>query len=110
MKVLIDTTQSTNFEIRSYDVKTLIRAGGMTEWKYVLCEDEITPAIITQLTTKLNSKGYPVDSTNDTLTPQIKSNLTKYQKAANLPIGNLGFETLDSLGIKWDKRPIPIEE
>lgn len=105
LKILLDTTQSKNFESIPIKTKTLIRAGGFEQWKPVLCEEEITSDIISQLATKLTQNGFEVNPNTSSITPEFKNKLNEYQKSKDLPIGSLDYETLDSLQIVWTRRP-----
>lgn len=79
----------------------LVRQGGFTEWREVVCSNQITSALITQVQRALIAKGYDVGSAgvDNVFGNDTKEALVKYQKDNGLPVGNLDKETLKSLGI-----------
>lgn len=85
--------------------RQLIKPGGFTEWKEVLCNENITPDLIRKIRAELKKRGY-VDPSADITSNRIvfdsklKGLLTKFQKDNGLPIGNLDLETLTALDIE----------
>lgn len=78
----------------------LVKKGGMSEWKEVLCESQVTTAKIIAIQNALKAKGYDPGPIDNILGPQTRAALSKYQKANNLPVGRLDMETLRSLGVE----------
>ena len=102
IRVLKDTSQTTNYEIQSIAQYTLDEKGGFTEWREVLCEKDITLTVVKRIQSSLRELGY-YDGQNArvaNLAPKTKASLTAYQKDHQLPVGNLDFETLDALGVE----------
>jgi len=83
--------------------KILKTAGGYGEWKEILCDSKVTSYTIRQIQDALMKKGYAVGvAGNDNIMGKdTREALIKYQKANNLPVGNLNLETLKSLGIQY---------
>lgn len=81
--------------------RRLIKAGGFTEWREVLCGEQVTGYTIRQIQQALAKAGYYKGPTDNKMNAQTKAALTKYQEVKGLPIGNLDFETLKSLGIYY---------
>lgn len=103
VKVLQDTSQSTNYEYRAISYKHVPEpGGGHTEWRQVLCEEDLTSAIITDLQKALTDLGYFNSSETYEFDSETKKALIAFQRELELPIGNLNFETLDVLGILVD--------
>ncbi len=100
-KVLKDKTKSDNYTVKSYTATVLVRKGGYTEEKEVLCEHKITPEIIKQVRSALKKRGYPSGVKSKKINPRLKSALTKYQQANKLPVGQLDLETLEKLNIEF---------
>jgi hypothetical protein len=79
--------------------KELVKKGGYSEWREILCASKLTTAKIAEIQNALKANGYnpgPIDNIFGELT---KAALVKYQQDKNLPVGNLNIETLKSLGV-----------
>ncbi len=98
IKVLVDTTQSRNFEIRYIEYEVMLEKGGFTEWKPILCKADLSDSIIRQIQNALREAGYYHGENSKYMNVEIKASLVTFQKDHNLPIGNLDFETLAALG------------
>ncbi len=94
-----DTTQVKQFALRTIVVgKTLVKQGGYSEWREVLCENGIGKNTVSQIRAGLKAQGYdPGPGYN--LDAGVKAALVRFQKEHGLPAGNLDFETLDALGV-----------
>ena len=79
----------------------LVKKGGFTEWREVLCNDAVTQYTVRQIQEALRSRGYDPGPIDDIMGVLTKKALTKYQKDQGLPVGQLDFETLKSLGIRY---------
>ena len=93
-----DITQTEEYEIKEFEVEKLVRKGGYTEERQVVCDDLVSEKLIAQLHDALIAKGYRTGSKTK-LDARLKSALTQFQKKNKLPIGQLDFETMDVLGI-----------
>ena len=82
--------------------KNLIRKGGYSEWKEILCGDKLTTAKIIEIQKALKANGYDPGKMDDVFGALTKAALIKYQTDKNLPIGNLNMETLRSLGVETE--------
>ena len=69
-------------------------------WSEVLCGDKITPGFIRKLQQALLVKGLLSEKPDGKFSPPTKAALSKFQKENGLPIGNLDYKTLQTLGIK----------
>lgn len=99
LKILVDTTQSLNYELQSIDYKHIVSKGGFMEWKEVLCKKNISKQIIGQIQNSLKENGYFRGTESFELDRKTKNSLAKFQEDNKLPIGHLDYETLDILGI-----------
>ncbi|HMX41130.1 MAG TPA: peptidoglycan-binding domain-containing protein, partial [Saprospiraceae bacterium] len=79
--------------------RKLVKAGGFTEWREVLCDTKMTGYTIRQIQDALNKAGYDAGPADNVMGARTKAALTKYQKDKGLPVGNLDMETLKSLGV-----------
>ena len=103
--ILKDTSQSTNYEMKEIKQETLTKKGGYTEWKEVLCENQIDESIYQQIKLGLiNNDFLEAEVANELPSgfgTQMKSSLTQFQRANGLPVGQLDLETLDILGVEY---------
>ena len=69
------------------------------EWKEVVCESDITTALINRIQDRLRELKYYEDVNTGELNQFTKDAIIKFQKENKLPIGQLDFETLDVMSI-----------
>ena len=81
--------------------RKLVKKGGFTEWREVLCGDQVTSEKIRSIQRALRDRGYDPGPIDNILGVQTKAALTKFQKDNGLPIGQLDKETLKQLGVKY---------
>jgi hypothetical protein len=88
-------------ETRTITKRVLVKPGGYTEWKEVVCESDITPVFIRQVQQALINRGYDIGpaGADNVMGRDTKTALIKFQKDKGLPFGNLDLETLVALGI-----------
>jgi beta-lactamase regulating signal transducer with metallopeptidase domain len=71
-----------------------------SDWFEIPCGDKITPEFISDLIKKLKEEGLLDASINtNTMTKDVRTAFTAYQKKYNLPVGNLNMPTLKHMGI-----------
>ncbi|MFN0173063.1 MAG: peptidoglycan-binding domain-containing protein [Saprospiraceae bacterium] len=71
------------------------------EWREVLCGEKAFVTTIRQIQEGLKKEGYYQETADGEMNARTKAALTKYQRDKGLPVGNLDFETLDSLNIRY---------
>jgi hypothetical protein len=103
---IVKTAASTSTEVipqeyATVNKRTLVKPGGFTEWREVLCGDKVTSYTIRQIQDALLKAGYDPGPIDNILGARTKASLTKFQKEKGLPVGNLDFATLKALGIKY---------
>ena len=81
--------------------RKLVKAGGFTEWREVLCDEKVTGYKISEIQTALKKAGYYTGTADNKMGPGTKAALTKFQKDKGLPIGNIDLETLKALGLNY---------
>lgn len=86
-------------EYATFTKKTLIKQGGNTVWKEVLCENQITGYTILAIQRALKNRNYDIGNFDQILGPQTKAALTQFQKDNGLPVGQLDIDTLNLLGV-----------
>jgi len=99
---LKDTAESKKIELRYYNKHSLVRKGGFTEWREVLCNYQVTSTVITQIQDALSAKGYDLGPPDTIMNTKTKEALNKYQRDNALPVGQLDLETIRALGIDID--------
>ena len=82
--------------------RQLVKPGGFTEWKEVVCDADITVDLYRRVQQALLDRGYDIGSAgvDGKVGASTKAALVKFQKDNGLPIGSLDFETLRALGVK----------
>ncbi|MFT4522268.1 MAG: peptidoglycan hydrolase-like protein with peptidoglycan-binding domain [Bacteroidia bacterium] len=88
--------------------RTLVKAGGFSEYREVVCSRYVTSDLVRQVQRALIAKGYSVGPAryDNILGVDTKAGLLKYQRDNGLPVGNLNTDTLKHLGIAesyWNK-------
>jgi hypothetical protein len=81
--------------------RKLVKAGGFTEWREVLCDEKVTGYKISEIQVALKKAGYYTGTPDNKMGPGTKAALTKFQKDKGLPIGNIDLETLKALGLNY---------
>ncbi len=79
--------------------RVLVKKGGYTEWREVLCANKVTSDKIMEIQKALLREGYDPGPIDNILGPRTKEALKQYQVDHSLPIGNLNLETLKALGV-----------
>ncbi|MEO6037079.1 MAG: peptidoglycan-binding domain-containing protein, partial [Saprospiraceae bacterium] len=80
----------------------LIKAGGFTEWREVLCNEKVQMGYtIRQIQQALKDRGYDPGTLDNAMGAKTKIALQKFQHDKGLPEGSLDLETLKALGIKY---------
>lgn len=101
-KLVSDASVQTNdiaAQYKTISKRQLVKAGGFTEWREVVCASAVTSELVRQVQNALIAKGYNPGTPDNQMGPATKAALVKYQKDNGLPVGQLDYETLRSLGI-----------
>jgi len=77
----------------------MVKKGGYSEWREVLCESEMTTSKVSQIQAALKAKGYNTGPIDNVMGSQTRAALLQFQKDNALPQGNVNIETLKALGI-----------
>jgi len=102
--IVTDTFLVKEFQIHPFTEYLIEKKGGTTEWRDVICDNQVNSNLVENIIYELISKGYlPEDYVPSSLTfnPPLKKALVLFQKENNLPIGSLDLETLDVLGVNY---------
>tara|TARA_B100000508_G_C11452024_1_gene274614 strand:- start:311 stop:1384 length:1074 start_codon:yes stop_codon:yes gene_type:complete len=70
------------------------------EWRRILCETNVTPAVIRSLQSALNKKGFDAGKVDGEYGYRTNQAITAYQRKNGLAMNGLTYETIEHLGIK----------
>lgn len=86
-------------EYQSINKKVLAKKGGLSEWKEVVCTDNMPPSMVKAIALSLQKNGYNVATTTK-VSPDMREALYDYQESNGLAMGHFDTETLTALGIQ----------
>jgi hypothetical protein len=100
--VVVNTSATDEYEWETFDTSKSIVKGNHTEWREIVCGQEIKDNFINNLATALDKNGYSVENwqENNVFTIELKAKLQEFQRANRLPIGALDLETLEHLELR----------
>ena len=102
VRQLVSPTQERKIPIKAR-YQTITRtekiSDGHLEWRRILCETNVTTSIIKRVQMNLRSMGHDPGRIDGVVGWQTKSALKSYQRANNLGVGGLTYETLNHMGI-----------
>ena len=81
--------------------RLLVKKGGFTEWREVLCSENVTPNLILQIQRALKERGYDSGAVDGVLGSRTKSAMIQFQNDKGLPIGQMDMQTLQQLGVSF---------
>jgi glutamate synthase domain-containing protein 2 len=81
--------------------RRLVKQGGFTDWREVVCESAMTSELVRQVQVALKGKGYDPGPIDNIMGPLTKAALVKYQTDNKLPVGSLDKETMKTLGVAY---------
>jgi len=97
-----DTSLTQQYVYETIDYIIPSKKAGWTEWRTVLCKDQINTDVIIQIAKALIDKGFlNEEDLTEQLTKNLKAALSAYQKENDLPIGQLDIKTLTQLEINY---------
>ncbi len=90
-------------EFKTITTRRLIRSGGFTEWREVLCDSKQTSSNISRIQRALKDRGYEPGPIDGIMGSQTRAALRQFQEDNGLAVGVQGtsvpFETLKALGL-----------
>jgi len=69
------------------------------DWRRTLCETNVTPDVVANIQTQLNSRNFSVGAVDGVYGRSTQQAVASFQAANNLPQGGLTYETLSALNI-----------
>ncbi len=88
-------------EFTTVTKRQLVRKGGFTEWREIVCGSDVTTQMVRDVQTALRTRGYDPGPADNVMGSRTKAALVKFQRENNLPVGQLDFETLRALGVDY---------
>ena len=88
-------------EYQTLTKRRLVKEGGFSEWREVLCGNKVTDYTVRQIQSALRARGYDPGPADNVMGGRTKAALTKYQTDNGLPVGSMDLKTLESLGIDY---------
>jgi len=80
--------------------KTELATEGKMEWRRVLCETNMSPAVISRIQRALLQSRHNPGPIDGILGPQTRAAVISYQREKGLATGALTYKTVESLGVK----------
>ena len=74
---------------------------GRMDWREILCETNATPTHISAIQRALHAEGFNPGAVDGRVGPGTLSAVSAYQRANNLPVGELNMATIKALGVKF---------
>lgn len=101
IKVPHDPSKAGELTYEIIKTKKIIKQGGFTEWREVVCSDKITSDLVRHVHDSLLKAGYDTgtDWTDNVIGKETKAALVNFQRDNDLPVGQLDIETLKVMGI-----------
>lgn len=99
--IVKDTSRTKQFEMTKIYSEAVDPSGEYTAWVEVICETNMTEQLTKDVQGFLYLENYLSGNITGKFNEETKSALIKYQEQNNLPIGQLDFETLDSMNINY---------
>lgn len=100
LTTVVDTTQTKNWEVQTIEKNIVETKGGYTEWKEVVCQNNITPGFLHKIYQSLAARGFDSGEFSGTMDTKMKASLSAFQRENRLPVGQLDKETLTMLDVK----------
>ena len=98
--VVTDTSIVQDYELKRIEKTVLISKGGYTEWKEVVCKNDVSLKFIKNVQHALHKEGHGTDLKVDgEFDKEWKTAMIDFQKKNYLPVGNLNMETLNHLKV-----------
>ncbi|MCB9331892.1 MAG: peptidoglycan-binding protein [Lewinellaceae bacterium] len=95
-------SEPTPEELITITKRRLLRKGGFSAWREIICSEKMTGYTIRQIQEALRALGYFQGTISGTMNTQTKTALVQFQQERDLPAdGNVDFETLKALGIGY---------
>ncbi len=87
---------------RTVERRVVSRPAGV-EWREVLCETNASPALIRDVQSALNSRGFST-SVDGQFGPATLNAMERFQRSNGLPVGYLTIDTVRALGVTMPNR------
>ncbi len=96
--VVKDTSHNAFFVVEYVEIKRIVKKGGFSEWREILCRTGITSEMNGKIKDRLIQLGYCGGDPPCEFEIEFKKGLRRFQKENNLGVGQLTEETINALG------------
>ncbi len=102
--VVRDRSKANFYTMKKFTKRVILKKGDFEEWREVLCTENLTSNIITQIQEALIAEDFLPEGyiASEDFEPEFKNALIGFQKEYNLPEGHFDFETLAALEIEFE--------
>ena len=97
--IVTDTTTTKDFQIIDFEKIKLISQGGVTEWREVVCEEDLDISMIKAIQQQLKEQGFYSGEVDGISNDSLKKSLVQFQRKNGFPEGQFDLESLNGLGI-----------
>lgn len=99
--VVKDTSATDLFEMTKIYPEDNPQTGGITEWREIVCDKDLTSSLIEDVQIFLIEAKFLTGVSTGKFDYDTRGALIEYQKINGLPVGQVDFETLDSMGVDY---------
>lgn len=99
MFVVKDPSSSKEYKWTEVSQSKLIKKGGYTEKVEIACKKKLSPEIINRIQIGLSDAGFDPGKSSKRMNSLTKRALANFQRANNLPVGQLDIQTLQALQV-----------
>jgi len=75
--------------------------GGTSFWNEIVCGSDVSKRMVQEIADQLSNHGFQVNGVHEVLTSELKKVMMDFQRANELPMGQLDYDTLDVLGVAY---------
>lgn len=97
-KIALEDLQEVQYET-FYEGREASSGTAFTEWREIVCGGDVTDRLVQEVGDQLRNNGFQFKGADNIMSAEMKAALVEYQRANDLPVGQLDFETLKLLGI-----------
>lgn len=99
--IVIDTSKTQDYTWETFEGNELLKKGGYTEWREVLCNSELNVRLRHQIQKALESKGFYTGPIKNIISWEVQNAIKQFQIFNDLAVGSITVEFLDLLGINY---------
>lgn len=101
LTIVSNINKQTQYIKEQFSRQKLVREGGFTASVPIICENDITPSMMYDVSMRLTDMGYYSGLIYSVLNSKVKAALEKFQRHNGLPVGHLDKATIEALELNW---------